>query len=198
MSATDAEHWNAHALTVGARAAAWSEPEDRTAECIENLIYSSTPIKDGGLYLDLGAGWGRILVPLQRDHPQAMMVGIDVSQIMISGRPGSGPFPPILEVGGDGTLPWTDCLFDGVYSMLMFQHITNDTMERYIDEVARVLDHDGWFRFQFVEGSVYADRDRRRSLGLVLTWLEAASLSVRAVTHNLMFDDWCWVTAVKV
>lgn len=195
----DRAHWDEQAETVGARLAAWSEPEDRTTECLQNILTGVT-MKDGRVYVDLGCGWGRLTIPLSQRFPGAVLVGFDVSPAMMEARyqmKENRMGPAYEAIPGDGSLPTKASFVSGVYSMLMFQHVTDEVMERYIYSVANALRSTGWFRFQFVEGSISADRDRRRSNDVVLRWLREAGFSLRAVQHHLMYPDWTWMTAVK-
>lgn len=197
---SDAEYWDARVNEVGSHAAAWSEDGDGIEETLTWLFHkSNVEFRPEGLYADLGCGYGRIVNRLAMMYPECRFVGMDVSALML----GDADWINVLEANdlvlldGSGFIRGRSLTYDGFYSILMFQHITNEQMERYIHSVARLLKHGGWFRFQFVEGDYAVDRDHRRSTKTVIDWLNDARLSTRSRTWDGGRENWTWIMAVK-
>lgn len=203
----DREHWNEQVRRYGAGKAAWSEDVDYTEDNINMIEAAMTLQPRDGLYLDVGCGWGRLTTSFACTRPQATVYGCDVSDNMLDvarqlDRNNGGILDPgepffgirYVRVVGDGSLPFGTNQFDGVWSMLVFQHITNAQVGRYIKEVRRVLKPGGAFIFQYVVGDIYEERDRRRSSDIIMA-MATSHFDVVAEMEDPVFPEWRWVFA---
>ena len=98
-------------------------------------------IRDGGSVLDIGCGWGRIIIGMLNRLPNLQMHGIDVSQEaiergfdVVSRMTGK---PVDMQVARAEFLPFDNELFDAVISTRVWQYITDP--QRAMNEVGRVL-----------------------------------------------------------
>lgn len=91
---------------------------------------------------EIGAGIGRLLNSLKKDHAVA---GCDASPAMIKNQlPGCN----ISLCDGNGAIPAETGSQDFVFSIIVFQHIPNiEVVKKYIKEAYRILDS-GAFMFQ--------------------------------------------------
>jgi ubiquinone/menaquinone biosynthesis C-methylase UbiE len=96
-----------------------------------------------GKVLEIGCGVGRLM----KDG----YCGIDVSENMLAIAKDRKPKCEFKITDGR-SIPYPDETFDGVYCVLVFQHLPADAVQIYIDEAMRVLKPDGTFIFQYIEG----------------------------------------------
>jgi len=99
--------------------------------------------------LEIGCGIGRLL---EHMAPQfCELFGVDISGEMIrQGRERLAHLPKVMlvEIDGEGNLPFEDGMFDFCYSFITFHHIPEKRIVlRYIEETRRVLRPGGIFRF---------------------------------------------------
>jgi ubiquinone/menaquinone biosynthesis C-methylase UbiE len=105
--------------------------------------------------LEIGCGIGRILIPMSKIFGDC--IGIDISSEMV--RQGQKyveniPNCTIIENDGVDLSLFSDNYFDFCYSFIVFQHIPEKKIvEKYIQDVSRVLKPNCLFRFQ-VRGNI--------------------------------------------
>ena len=103
--------------------------------------------------LEIGAGVGRLLLPLSKKVAQAR--GVDISPAMVEfSQAYLRDYPNAKVILNDGrSLPmFRGNEFDFCYSMICFQHIPDVDMVRdYLREIARVLKPGGTLRIQVVQ-----------------------------------------------
>ena len=188
--------------SIAADESAWSGVflEASLEQILPTLIKHCT---DRSYVLDLGCGLGRLAIPIAQRHPWRVS-GIDVSPRMIELAKTMHDGWRVEWMVGDGrTLRvYQDSLFDAVYSMIAFQHVSREAQVGYIHEAARVLLPGGVFRFQTLEGTgesfMWAEVDEpflRKAC--TLAGLEITALDrVKPLAGG---DDACvlWVTAIK-
>lgn len=144
--------------------------------------------------LDLGCGLGRLTVPFADRHPRAQVIGVDGSARMLAFAARS---LVVQYVHNDGrTLPEGPPL-DAGWSVLMFQHVDDDTMAGYLRQVADRLVPGGRFMFQWVgpdadPGPLSYPRD----LGPVVAMVADAGLEHVEHFHAIE-PDWRWTVAEK-
>lgn len=98
-------------------------------------------IKDKKI-LDVGAGTGRVSIPLARQG--ARVTALDVSAEMLEILKQKAKRLPIETIVGDAeALPFADASFDIVVAAFLIVHLKNP--ERFFDEVYRVLKDNGIF-----------------------------------------------------
>lgn len=149
-----------------------------------------------GSILEIGCGIGRLTEAMAEAAPGCQLHGIDISPAMLT----LTPTPTKVKYNFcDGLkIPYADQSFEGVYSMLTFQHIDDTAMERYIKETHRVLKANGIFRFQFVQGDEHNGLvDHNHKVDDVTIWLQDADFRVAKVDKGLVHPQWTWITAVK-
>lgn len=105
--------------------------------------------------LEIGCGIGRILIPMSKIFGE--VIGIDVSSEMV--KIGNTQIKnisncTIFENNGTDLSLFSDNFFNFCYSYVVFQHIPEkEIIEKYVEEVYRVLKPGSLFRFQ-VRGNV--------------------------------------------
>ena len=113
---------------------------DGLAPYSEALDRVDTPVRRA---LDVGTGTGRGAAEIKRRHPNAEVVGLDVSAAMLDEA--RRLLPNLEFVEGDASrLPFADAEFDLV---------AHANMIPFLDEVARVLRPGGWTIFAFSGGN---------------------------------------------
>jgi SAM-dependent methyltransferase len=106
-----------------------------------------------GKILDIGCGWGW----MERHFatvPEVICWGVDVSDITVSilvqqfARHKNIQFA-VTDGSGDLSI-FPDKMFDIIVSKSVFYHIPDEVVEKYFEEMARVLKEDGKFLIQTV------------------------------------------------
>jgi ubiquinone/menaquinone biosynthesis C-methylase UbiE len=115
------------------------------ASLLGDFYIEPDEIKDvrNGRVLDVGCGWGRILVPLARN---AEAIGLDVSTVMAQQAKAYARrqhFDVSLVVGDAAHLPFRERSVDVLVSYLVFQHLSRENLLKAVSETARVLRQDG-------------------------------------------------------
>ena len=106
-----------------------------------------------GAMLDVGCGSGRLLSVLAAAHPDASLVGLDISPKMLAhAREKTAGCPRVSFVeGGAGSLPFSDGSFGAVACIMSFHHYPYP--ERAVEEAFRVLGEGGLYILSDVDGS---------------------------------------------
>ncbi|MBP6185020.1 MAG: class I SAM-dependent methyltransferase [Saprospiraceae bacterium] len=110
----------------------------------------------GKSVLEIGCGPGGNLVEVF-DHQPARLVGVDISQEMISIAKGNvDPSVEIIKVNGT-SLPFKDGEFDIVFTATVLQHNTDEAMlKQLMDELCRVSG-DRVYLFERIEKDIIGD-----------------------------------------
>lgn len=147
--------------------------------------------------LDLGCGLGRLTVPFAEQHPLAHVVGVDGSGRMLALAPRQHP-RRVQFVHNDGrSLPDGPPL-DGGWSVLMFQHVDDDTMAGYLQQVAARLRPGGLFLFQWVDETADAGPlSFPRHRVDVARMIDDAGLHLVAYLPHVIERGWGWATVQK-
>ena len=150
--------------------------------------------------LEIGCGIGRILLPMSKIFGES--IGIDISTEMVQqGQKYFANIPDckILENNGIDLALFSDNYFDFCYSFIVFQHIPEKKIvEKYIEEVSRVLKPTCLFRFQ-VRGTI------SKKPTVVTTWdgVQFTSDEIHKIAKNYNFeiieegndkDEYYWLT----
>lgn len=188
--------WDA-AAELDPMGAAWSEPDvaQGIADCLDALAPIRPTLDAGGRLLDLGCGGGRLAVPLARAHPNATVVGVDVSPFMLRDAARAGLPNLELHLGDGRAVPDEVAQIDGGWSVLLFQHVDDRTMLGYLAGVHRRLRRGGVFRFQVTIGSTNVAYSHDRALPDVIEIVARSGLRARDFELALVRPGWAWVTA---
>jgi SAM-dependent methyltransferase len=101
-------------------------------------LIDETPLRDARRILDLGCGVGALLPNLRDASPEAMVVGLDRTQAMVTLGPRAFP----LLVGDAVQLPFRDRSLDAAVTTFMLFHLPDPTAG--LAEARRVLRPGGW------------------------------------------------------
>lgn len=202
----DMDYWDGRAENLaGARQAVWDESPSTWQSGIAAALAELEPaladvLTPGAVILDLGCGCGRLTLPLQRTHPEAMVVGVDYSVAMIrwaNFERGDSPKPVYYHNDGR-TLPAQVGELDGAFSVLLFQHLRATAMADYIAEVGRSMRQGGIFRFQWCATKDDAGLSQGHTEPEVLAWCDTAGFEVTELDTSKVYPVWRWATAVRV
>jgi len=175
-------------------------PKDEIADAacaidiLDHCMWKIEPYLGGEMIFELGCGNGRLISALAKQY-KGSFIGIDFSENMLSIAPKVKNITYVLNDGK--SMPCGPDLFDSGYSMLVFQHVTEDVFSGYLKEVYRVLKPGGTFRFQFVHGTENVFLARNVNPQKVVDWVAYAGLQLIAMEQDEKFETWKWVTCQK-
>lgn len=111
-----------------------------------DLFVEQNKIEDGHKVLEIGCGWGRIIIGLLKQFPNLEISGIDLSSEAITRAPAliereTSQSSIDLHITNAESLPFKDDTFDCVVSTRVFQYIADPT--KAMREISRVLKPDG-------------------------------------------------------
>lgn len=118
---------------------------------LDNLPIPRSALASADMVLDIGCGYGRVLIPASI-HSPGMLVGIDISDEMLRiAREYSERLNrrPALVHASAHMLPFKANAFDIAYSLLTLQHLPKSLAEGGVHETLRVLKQGGsaWIQF---------------------------------------------------
>lgn len=169
----------------------WASVSLRYLPIIKMLLRERQVLQ--GRLLDLACGTGTLVQYLARDGHYAY--GLDISRQMISAaREKSRNFKNVFltiqdmsAIGFNEKFNAVTCLFDSL------NYITSESkLQRMFDDVARVLDSEGFFLFDFNSESQYQTmRDSRFTLGTNNNFILRHSFAPqkKVATSLFQFDD---------
>jgi len=201
--AEERTYWNAQA-TLDPLAAAWSDDD-----LIEGLVFCMRMLHDtfrptlrhpNHHLLDLGCGGGRLLIPMAREYPKTMFTGIDISPVMINEamrqRTSHDLTNATLLLGDGRTLPLELSPITGGWSILLFQHLDDDTVASYLRGLSAQAQSGSLFLFQFVdaaEESSHGPFSHPRSLKAFRNLCVDAGLRVEDTSAGIVRESWIWM-----
>lgn len=180
------QYWNNAAKTANVRYDYIADDWAETDKFIDILEANNT---NWGKVLEIGCGIGRLLKPLSDIYPKCKLYGYDISQEMINRAAKARNIKYSTEFTGSD--------LDLVYSMLVFQHITNEDKEAYIAKSYEALKTGGVFLMQFVVGSEYAPYSYQTNNEHIKDLLHKHKFKHITFTQTDMHPDWSIVRAVK-
>lgn len=189
---TDIDWW----ITEATEADIFNGPGDGL-EHVEVIADALAPCLAGAgrFALDLGCGWGRLLVPMAARFPRALFWGCDVAPRHHGHRwPRNACW---LATDGYG-LMLAEEVVDAAWSVLLFQHLPDDEMAVWLIEMSRVLKDGGRFCFQWVdEDAPDAPRLYQHSEEFVRAAVDDAGFSILHWDVNPVGPSgWWWATAI--
>jgi SAM-dependent methyltransferase len=124
------------------------EEYERLADEDIQRVVEAIPLKPGATVLEIGCGVGRLLGRFRALHPSVKLIGVDISENMISYARAAHP-DLALQVNSGADLPMIESgSVDYAYANDVFIHIADGAVVRsYLAEVRRVLKPSGIFRF---------------------------------------------------
>jgi len=198
-----AEVWDNQARTLeDARRAVWAEPDWKKGQAL--ALAHLTDMPQSGEVVDVGAGVGRLTIPIALQRPEARLWAVDVSKKMlghlrqIARRAGADNIQT-RRTDGERLPEALPEQVDGVWSVLTFQHIPPGGQHRYLMEMADRLVTGGPLVVQYVEGG---EGDRGPLSHPVDSlqmweWLDEAGLDGTIEPGPHAFPTWRWIHAVK-
>ena len=108
-----------------------------------NILSKNFPKKPQINVLDIGCGYGRLSIPLAKEHRNAKLYGIDIAKGYIDlfnkllGKRGEG------KVGDLKTLPYKDNTFDYIFVVTVLMYMSDTQIKKLFSEMKRVLKKDG-------------------------------------------------------
>lgn len=160
------------------------------ADCAKQIMPWLKPFS----VLEIGCGIGRLTTLFAKSRPDWQLHGIDISPKMLSLTP---PSTVKYKLSDGRTIPYPNQCFDSVYSMLVFQHISDYAKRDYIAEAARVLKAGGVFRVQYVIGTHRGFIDQNTTEKQMVRWFKKNGLHITSSTVGDLHPDWGWITGVK-
>lgn len=99
-------------------------------------IYTHLDLVDGQRVLNIGCGFGFDELNLKRSYPGLRLVGIDISETMVTAAKKNGT-PAFLCMAMAEALPFRNHLFDRLFSREVIEHVLHP--EAMVREIRRVL-----------------------------------------------------------
>jgi cyclopropane fatty-acyl-phospholipid synthase-like methyltransferase len=166
-------------------------PYDATA--VAKYLIEVLQLQPGDRVLDLGCGTGRLTNEIATRRPGARFVGVDIAPSLIDLAMAEAPPNAWYRIGDGRALPDHIGMFDGAYSITMFQHIPHDAVRGYLADVAAHLRSESLFMFTVAVGTEDSFLNHQVDLDLLRRWVEDAGLSPIASRRT----EWTWFLAVK-
>lgn len=150
--------------------------------------------------LDLGCGEGRLTAEVARSvSSEAEIVGVDISRTMIQRAVTRTPLHNVVYRIGDGrTLPERCGMFDGAWSVAMFQHIPHHAKLSYLTEVCDHLRPGAPFLFTVAVGdeNMFLNHQLTEDgLTDLISWMTVIYHTV--TRHPPDTNNWTWIEATK-
>jgi len=163
----------------------------KDSDCLEALCFDPFKYKRT---LEVGCGIGRLTTILAKEHPGCTFIGVDISEGMIKQAPELSNV--IYKLGKGRSIPEGITDIDFVYSMFVFQHIPEDGVRDYLEDIARVLKPGGCLVFQYVEGVESESFSHHFTCEEVCNWLQR-HYDFPYVRKHLLHPSWSWVTVYR-
>lgn len=155
---------------------------------------------------EIGCGVGRLLKEFSKDYN---CYGFDISENMLKKAKEyleDTKRLVSLKLVNDGALPANNSTCHFVFAFLVFQHIqTKSEIEKYMQEIFRILKPEGFFRVQTLRGQPHPEESFGGFHGRFYPSLEEFSneldgrfgLTVVEAEEGLGHPEWLWLTLRK-
>jgi cyclopropane fatty-acyl-phospholipid synthase-like methyltransferase len=153
--------------------------DDTTQEHVDKLLFLAPT---GGSVLEIGCGMGRLLSELTGFFDN--LYGYDPSETLLA----KAPKGKIIY-----TTDLPDRKFDFIYSMLVFQHITDESKKEYIEYASKHLLVDGMFKFQYVTEGERSPQNFPVKDDDINKYCLEAGFTVN-ITQDSKYPQWSWAT----
>ena len=112
------------------------------------MLVTQANIQAGQRILDIGCGTGTLVIELKRQHADVYVVGLDPDPKALSRAKSKANRAGIsvqLDQGYADALRYESGTFDRVLSSFMFHHLEEESREKALREIVRVLKSSGSF-----------------------------------------------------
>lgn len=159
--------------------------------------------KDPKNILEIGCGVGRLTNEIKKRFPDAVVAGIDINPDFLSEAEVRSGYK--ADIANPSKYPFYYCRDniieipkqDFIYSVLVFQHLNNESKTEYIRQIGQALRIDGVSMFQYVEGAHSSRAMYDADIKDVRQWCEQAGLTIINEQFDLICPRWTWITVVK-
>ena len=198
---TAADVWDDQARTLpAARLAVWADPDWQAGQrmCLGHLDVLPP---SGGL-LDLGAGVGRLTVPVALQRPEARLWAVDVSPRMLGylethAREERATNIRTVRSDGRSVPDGVPSALAGAWSVLTFQHLPPWLQKRYLVQTAFRLVTGAPLVVQFVEGADEGPLSHPVDSLEMWEWVDEAGLEGAIEQGSRKWPTWRWLHATK-
>lgn len=119
-------------------------------------------IDENSYILNIGAGYGRELVPMVNYTKH--IYGIDISETAISLCDKHCPIS-INKLYDGSNIPFSDNMFDFAWSTFVMQHVGKENMKQLLKESNRILKPNGFMAHEFLGGNWIAGTNKEHYSG---------------------------------
>ena len=198
---TAAEVWDAQARTLNdAKRAVWADPDWAKGRrmCLGQLA----ALPPSGDLLDLGAGVGRLTLPVALARPDAVLWAVDVSKRMLGWLKTAAREEKVRNIrcrqtNGRHVPASVPSGLAGAWSILTFQHLPRETQRHYLLEMGWKLKPGGTAVVQFVEGAGEGPLSHPVDTVEMWEWMDQAGLKGTIEQGSRTFPTWRWMHATK-
>jgi SAM-dependent methyltransferase len=189
--------WDAQASTLeAARGAVFGLPGFTWDDGVEHCLARILPFMEDepGTICDFGCGVGRLAVPLGARKPGWLVLGMDHSPRMIELAREQTDLDNVIFACEDG-LP-IGC-FDGLYCVLVMQHLTPQWQRIMLSRFWLTLRPGGWLVVQWVHEGDEGPLSHPVAPEDFAAWAEEAGFWCCAWELDEKIEPWAWLTAFK-
>lgn len=193
---SNANFWNQAAIE-DSKTAVWGEADcdwDLKADEQAELIVDWLGCTGEDLRIvDFGCGIGRLSWRVA-ERLNASVVGVDISDEMLKQAKQHDKVKYVLSNGKTWDIE-SDSI-DGVYSMLVIQHLDPRTVAANVCEIRRVLKPGGRFLVQYVRGTNISQHMYDYTDDEMIDIAETVGLTVDFVwqhRNGLVYPEWSWI-----
>ena len=183
------DHWSTRATDAEVWAVSPSDWIPSTEAVVDRIV---DHLDGCARIMEIGCGTGRLTSRIAAALPNATVTGVDVSDVMLA-EAKKHDLPNLEWALCDGrTLPAGE--WDGVYSVVTFQHIPTSAQRSYVHQITDRLALGGRVVLQLVEGDERTDWNHHVNRTTVARWFKRNGLKASFSTDPA-FPTWLWVTA---
>lgn len=189
---TERQHWLSITDDPEWKRTYISDPNISLDETVDAIV-AAFP-KDPKRIIEIGCGYGRLTREIRARFPEAAVWGVDVNPVVLKEARAYDPGTHFLR---DDTL-WSFGVdaADAIYSVAVFQHLTDFEKHAYITQAYDALTKGGVLRIQFIEGVRDEFCDHWTPLQTMLLWMLQAGFTV-GWPGELVHPQWTWLTGTK-
>lgn len=190
---TERQHWLSITDDPGWRRDFIADPNISLSATVDAIVAPFPPSPKR--IIEIGCGYGRLTREISARFPKAAVTGIDVNPDVLKE---ARAYDPDTHFMRDDTL-WSFGVdaADAIYTVAVFQHLTDFEKHAYITQAHDVLSVGGVLRVQFIEGDRNVYLDHWVSAEQMVLWAHDAGYTKTTVTRGLCHPQWSWLTCTK-